>query len=97
MDSIEGVTHALRTMEYHDRDEQYFWILDKLGEEIEKCRAGEIFVYELAGDVTCDCTWHDTGLRKPYIYEYSRLNLQNTVLSKRKLTWFVESGLVSGW
>jgi bifunctional glutamyl/prolyl-tRNA synthetase len=36
-------------------------------------------------------------MRKPYIYEYSRFNLQNTVLSKRKLTWFVESGKVRGW
>ena len=36
-------------------------------------------------------------MRKPHIYEYSRLNLQNTVLSKRKLTWFVDEGLVDGW
>lgn len=41
--------------------------------------------------------WCAAGLRKPHIYEYSRLNLQNTVLSKRKLTWFVQNGLVSGW
>lgn len=39
----------------------------------------------------------DTDMRKPYIYEYSRLNLQNTVLSKRHLTWFVNEGLVDGW
>jgi glutamyl-tRNA synthetase len=31
------------------------------------------------------------------IYEYSRLNLEYTVLSKRKLTWFVDSGKVEGW
>lgn len=37
------------------------------------------------------------GLRKPRIWEYSRLNMTHTVLSKRKLTWFVNEGLVDGW
>ncbi|KAM5163292.1 bifunctional glutamate/proline--tRNA ligase isoform 2-T2 [Mantella aurantiaca] len=67
VDSMEGVTHALRTTEYHDRDEQFYWLINAL------------------------------GIRKPYIWEYSRLNLNNTVLSKRKLTWFVNEGLVDGW
>ncbi|XP_051797807.1 bifunctional glutamate/proline--tRNA ligase isoform X2 [Acanthochromis polyacanthus] len=67
VDSLEGVTHALRTTEYHDRDEQFYWIIDAL------------------------------RLRKPYIWEYARLNLNNTVLSKRKLTWFVDQGYVDGW
>nr|CAD7393466.1 unnamed protein product [Timema cristinae] len=67
VDSIEGVTHCLRTMEYHDRDDQFYWFIEAL------------------------------GLRKPHIWEYSRLNMTNTVLSKRKLTWFVDEGLVDGW
>merc|ERR1739838_1001472 len=67
VDSVEGVTHALRTTEYMDRDDQYNWFIDQL------------------------------GLRKPHIWAYSRLNLQHTVLSKRKLTYFVEEGLVDGW
>uniref|UniRef100_A0A096LSP0 Bifunctional glutamate/proline--tRNA ligase n=1 Tax=Poecilia formosa TaxID=48698 RepID=A0A096LSP0_POEFO len=67
VDSLEGVTHALRTTEYHDRDEQFYWFIEAL------------------------------GIRKPYIWEYARLNLNNTVLSKRKLTWFVDQGYVDGW
>lgn len=67
VDVIEGVTHTLRTMEYHDRDAQFYWIIEAL------------------------------ELRRPYIQEYSRLNMTYTVLSKRKLTWFVNEGLVDGW
>ena len=36
-------------------------------------------------------------LRIPVIHDYSRLNMINTVMSKRKLAWFVEQGLVTGW
>ena len=84
IDSIEGVTHALRTTEYHDRDPQYFWVLDTLGQQLS-------LMYLVYLDSYC------IGMRKPHIYEYSRLNLQNTVLSKRKLTWFVNEGIVGGW
>ena len=41
--------------------------------------------------------FNQTELRRPHVWEYSRLNLQSTVMSKRKLTWFVEQGLVDGW
>jgi glutamyl-tRNA synthetase len=31
------------------------------------------------------------------IYDYSRLNLVSTILSKRSLKWFVEEGIADGW
>ncbi|KAL5237027.1 hypothetical protein ACI65C_004437 [Semiaphis heraclei] len=73
VDSLEGVTHCLRTTEYTDRDAQYYWFCDvlKLGTRNNETR--------------------------PYVWSYSRLNMTNTVLSKRKLTWFVEQGHVDGW
>ncbi|XP_028779419.1 glutamate--tRNA ligase, cytoplasmic [Neltuma alba] len=67
VDAREGITHALRSSEYHDRNAQYYRILE------------------------------DMGMRKVNIYEFSRLNMVYTLLSKRKLLWFVQNGKVDGW
>ncbi|KAK6159757.1 hypothetical protein DH2020_003138 [Rehmannia glutinosa] len=67
VDAVEGITHALRSSEYHDRNDQYYRIQN------------------------------DMGFRKVHIYEFSRLNMVYTLLSKRKLLWFVQNGKVEGW
>lgn len=67
VDSTEGVTHALRSSEYKDREAQYYWMLKLM------------------------------GIRKVKIWEFSRLNFVYTLLSKRKLQWFVDTGRVEGW
>ena len=67
VDSLEGVTHAMRTIEYHDYNNGYWWVQQVL------------------------------GLRRVEIYDYSKLNLVSTVLSKRSLRWFVEEGITDGW
>ena len=67
VDSLEGVTHCLRTNEYSDRIPMYKWV-------------------QKAGN-----------FREVFIYEFSRLNLIHTVLSKRNLKWFVDSKHVESW
>eukprot|EP00026_Physarum_polycephalum_P001192 Phypoly_transcript_01193.p1 GENE.Phypoly_transcript_01193~~Phypoly_transcript_01193.p1 ORF type:complete len:822 (+),score=88.54 Phypoly_transcript_01193:1092-3557(+) len=37
------------------------------------------------------------GLYKPLVWEYSRLNITHTILSKRKLVQLVKGGYVTGW
>ena len=37
------------------------------------------------------------NLYRPYVWEFSRLNLNYNVLSKRKILRLVETGVVSGW
>ena len=72
VDALEGVTHAFRTSEYKDREDQFYWVLKAQ-----------------------QAVW--PGLPWVHIWDYSRLSFVNTVLSKRKLTWFVQTGLVDGW
>lgn len=36
-------------------------------------------------------------LYKPYVYEYSRLNVSKSVLSKRRIGALVREGIVEGW
>ncbi|KAF7808871.1 glutamine--tRNA ligase [Senna tora] len=40
---------------------------------------------------------HALGLYQPYVWEYSRLNVSNTVMSKRKLNRLVTDKWVDGW
>mmetsp|Transcript_16401 Transcript_16401/g.28149 ORF Transcript_16401/g.28149 Transcript_16401/m.28149 type:complete len:720 (+) Transcript_16401:50-2209(+) len=67
IDSLEGITHALRSNEYMLRNPLYDWVCIKL------------------------------GLRVPKIQDFSRLNFEYVLLSKRKLQRLVTAGFVSGW
>ncbi|WP_058835438.1 glutamine--tRNA ligase/YqeY domain fusion protein [Luteimonas abyssi] len=85
-DAIEGITHSLCTLEFEDHRPLYDWCVDKV---------------DLAGHPELLAPLLERGLPreagKPRQIEFSRLNINYTVMSKRKLTTLVTEGLVDGW
>ena len=85
-DAIEGITHSLCTLEFEDHRPLYDWCVDR----VDLANSPELLQPLL-----------DKGLPnqagKPRQIEFSRLNINYTVMSKRKLVAMVGEGLVDGW
>ncbi|MFC5570013.1 glutamine--tRNA ligase/YqeY domain fusion protein [Lysobacter yangpyeongensis] len=85
-DAVEGITHSLCTLEFEDHRPLYDWCVDKV---------------DLAHSPELVKPLTDKGLpfeaRKPRQIEFSRLNFNYLVMSKRKLMALVTEGLVDGW
>ena len=85
-DAVEGITHSLCTLEFEDHRPLYDWCVDKAdlahSPELVTPLTGKGLPFEAA---------------KPRQIEFSRLNFNWLVMSKRKLLQLVESGRVDGW
>ena len=85
-DAVEGITHSLCTLEFEDHRPLYDWCVDRV---------------DLAGNPELLAPLAAKGLpveaAKPRQIEFSRLNINYTVMSKRKLVALVGEGLVDGW
>lgn len=85
-DSIEGITHSLCTLEFEDHRPLYDWCVDNV---------------DFAHNAALTQPLVDRGLpreaAKPRQIEFSRLNINYTVMSKRKLMALVTEQLVDGW
>ena len=85
-DAIEGITHSLCTLEFEDRRPLYEWCVDRVdlahSPELLRPLTDQGYPFEAA---------------RPRQIEFSRLNFNWLVMSKRKLLQLVESGRVDGW
>ena len=85
-DAVEGITHSLCTLEFEDHRPLYDWCVDRV---------------DLAGhpDLLEPLAGHGLPKEagKPRQIEFSRLNFNYLVMSKRKLLAMVVDGLVDGW
>lgn len=85
-DAIEGITHSLCTLEFEDHRPLYDWCVDN----VDLAGHPELLEPLVAKGLPKEAA-------KPRQIEFSRLNINYTVMSKRKLTQLVTEGLVDGW
>ncbi len=85
-DAIEGITHSLCTLEFEDHRPLYDWCVDR----VDLANSPELLAPLLARGLPNQAA-------KPRQIEFSRLNINYTVMSKRKLVALVGEGLVDGW
>jgi len=85
-DALEGITHSLCTLEFEDHRPLYDWCVDNI----------DLPNHPQLWQPLVDAGF-DTPVAKPRQIEFSRLNINYTVMSKRKLLALVNDGLVSGW
>jgi glutaminyl-tRNA synthetase len=85
-DALEGITHSLCTLEFEDHRPLYDWCVDRVD------LPNHPQLWE-----TLPAAGLPTAPAKPRQIEFSRLNINYTVMSKRKLIALVGEGLVDGW
>lgn len=85
-DSCEGITHSLCTLEFEDHRPLYDWCVAK----VDLPNSPELLAPLLAKG-------YPNEAAIPRQIEFSRANLNYTVMSKRKLMVLVQEKLVDGW
>ena len=85
-DSLEGITHSLCTLEFEDHRPLYDWCVDHVD-----------FAHDDALTAPLAAAGLPREAAKPRQIEFSRLNINYTVMSKRKLMALVTEQLVDGW
>ena len=85
-DAVEGITHSLCTLEFEDHRPLYDWCVDK----VDLAHSPELVAPLTGKGLPFEAS-------KPRQIEFSRLNFNFLVMSKRKLLAMVNEGLVDGW
>jgi len=89
-DALEGITHSFCTLEFEENRELYDWVVDHTRPPHPASAGGR---EDSDGPDAEPGSWDP----RPRQYEFSRLNLDYTIMSKRKLGRLVREGDVEGW
>ncbi len=84
-DAFEGITHSICTLEFENNRELYDWVIDAT--EVKP-------LARLIGERAPGADGTDP---RPRQYEFARLVIDYTMMSKRKLLRLVQDKIVDGW
>ena len=84
-DAIEGITHSICTLEFENHRPLYDWFIDAINDGRTDGRTDD-----------GSGPW-GKKIPHPQQIEFARVNLNYTVMSKRKLLQLVQDGHVRGW
>ena len=96
VDVLEGIDFSYCTLEFESRQESYYWLID----EIKKILLGLGKSEGVGGkgvSIITDEYFDNLTTKRPVVYEFSRLDVSGSVLSKRKIKKLVEDGYLSGY
>ncbi|MCL2037057.1 MAG: glutamine--tRNA ligase/YqeY domain fusion protein [Oscillospiraceae bacterium] len=104
-DAFENITHSCCSIEFENHRPLYDWVVEQLTVDNGQLTVdngqltvdnGQLTVDN--GQLTVDNGQLPVGpTNRPHQYEFARLNMTYTVMSKRYLRELVESKLVDGW
>jgi glutaminyl-tRNA synthetase len=87
VDVLEAIDFSYCTLEFESRQESYYWLIDEIKKQLL-----------LDNNINIsDTLLHNLTTKRPVVYEFSRLDVTGSLLSKRKIKTLVEEGTLSGY
>ena len=94
VDVLEGIDFSYCTLEFESRQESYYWLIDELKKIL---KTNDMKTNGVKTNDISDIHFTNLTTKRPVVYEFSRLDVSGSVLSKRKIKKFVEDGYLSGY
>lgn len=97
VDVLESIDFSYCTLEFESRQESYYWLIDEIKKQLSdnSVRGDSVAVNN---DLNIDkALLYNLISKRPVVYEFSRLDVSGSLLSKRKIKTLVEDGTLSGY
>ncbi len=88
VDALENIDYSYCSLEFVTRQESYYWLIDQLNNPNK-------LIDQLNNPNKPNNPTNK--LKRPIVYEFSRLNIKNSILSKRKIKALINDGKISGY